>query len=282
MSEFRGMPVVRAIVEKSKDDAAELIKKGITPKLSTVRVGEREDDISYERGITKRFTDTGVLLENITLPAECSQEELEGTLDRLAKDDTVTGILMFRPLPKHLDEKKAGSLVPSYKDVDCMTQESNAHLFMGDGKGYPPCTPQAVIECLDHYGIELKGKKVAVVGRSLVVGKPLIMLLLAKNATVMVCHTKTTDIAKECRDADIIVAAAGSPYMIDKRFVKGGQTVIDVGINVVDGKLCGDVHPETRYIVENYTPVPGGVGTVTTAVLLKHTVMGAEYMLNNK
>ena len=186
-------------------------------------------------------------------------------------------MLLFRPLPKTLDETRIKSLMAEEKDVDCLTSANDAHLFAGDKKGYPPCTPQAVMEILNHYEIDLTGKKVTVVGRSMVVGKPVAMLLLAKNATVTICHTQTQNLQEECRNADIIVACAGVPKMITSDFVRVGQVVIDVGIHVVDDKLCGDVdYDSVSEIVDAITPVPGGVGSVTTTVLLKHTIMSAE------
>ena len=167
--------------------------------------------------------------------------------------------------------------------MDCLTFANDAHLFAGDKKGYPPCTPQAVMEILEHYGIDLTGKKVTVVGRSMVVGKPVAMLLLAKNATVTICHTRTVNLMEECKNADIIIACAGVPKMITGEYVREDQVVIDVGIHVVEDQLCGDVdYNSVSEIVDALTPVPGGVGSVTTTVLLKHTVMSAEKSACNR
>ena len=277
MRELRGMPVVKALAEQLKAEVAELAQKGVTPKLAVVRVGEREDDLSYEKGLLKRFAAVEAEAEVTVLPEDCTQERLEKTIDALNQDGSVHGILLFRPLPKHLSEERIKERIAEEKDVDCMGIRNMAHVFAGDKSGYPPCTPQAVIELLDFYGIDLTGKKVTVVGRSLVVGRPLAMLLLGKNATVTICHTRTKNLEEDCRNADIIVACAGAARMIRREFVREGQIVIDVGINMVDGKLCGDVDYEAvSEIAEAVTPVPGGIGTVTTSVLLKHTVLSAK------
>lgn len=277
MKELRGMPAAKAILADLQGRVDALKEKGVVPKLTVVRVGAREDDLSYERGIYKRFEGVGAQVETIELPLTATQEELENIIVSLNEDTSVHGVLMFRPLPKTLDEIRIKSLLAEEKDVDCLTSANDAHLFAGDKKGYPPCTPQAVMEILKHYEIDLTGKKVTVVGRSMVVGKPVAMLLLAKNATVTICHTRTKNLQEECKNADIIVACAGVPKMITSEFVREGQVVIDVGIHVVEDKLCGDVdYDSVSEIIDAITPVPGGVGSVTTTVLLKHTIMSAE------
>ena len=281
MKELRGMPAAKAMLADLQIIMDALGEKGVLPKLTVVRVGAREDDLSYERGIYKRFEGVGAKVETIELPLSVTQEELEKVIVSLNEDASVHGVLLFRPLPKNLDEIRIKSLLTEEKDVDCLTSANDAHLFAGDKKGYPPCTPQAVMEILDHYDINLTGKRVTVVGRSMVVGKPVAMLLLAKNATVTICHTRTVNLQEECRKADIIVACAGVPRMITSEFVREGQVVIDVGIHVVDDKLCGDVdYDGVSEIVDAITPVPGGVGSVTTTVLLKHVIMSAEKTLN--
>lgn len=275
--EMRGMPVVNALVEKYKTAGEALKAKGIYPTLAVVRVGEREDDLAYERGILKRFAQAEFAVEQVVLSESVSQDELETAVKTLNDRTEIDGILLFRPLPKHLNEEPVKKLLDPMKDVDCMTEQNFAHVFAQDGQGYPPCTPEAVIEMLHHYEVPLSGKKVVVVGRSMVVGKPLAMLLIKENATVTVCHTRTKDLEAECRGADIICAAAGCAKMIGKDHVKNGQIVMDVGINMVDGKLCGDVDYEAvSEIVEGITPVPGGVGTVTTTMLLKHVLKSAQ------
>ncbi len=276
MQELRGMPVVKQIAADAALQVEELKKKGIEPKLAVVRVGEREDDLSYERGLLKRFDAVGALVESVVFPVDVTQEELEAGIKKLNEDDKVHGILVFRPLPKHLDEEVIKEMVTPMKDVDCMGSANTAHVFAQDGKGHAPCTPQAVIEMLDFYGYDLTGKKAVVVGRSMVVGKPLAQMLLKKNATVTICHTKTADLRAEVKAADFVFACAGVAKMLDASYISEGQVVIDVGINVMDGKLCGDVDYESvSEIAAAATPVPGGVGTVTTSVLLKHVLVSA-------
>lgn len=280
MKELRGMPAAKAMLAVLQEKIDQLKEKGIEPKLTIVRVGAREDDLSYERGIYKRFQGVGAKAETIELPLETTQEALEEVIKDLNEDESVHGVLVFRPLPKTLNEKRIKALLAPNKDVDCMTSANDAHLFAGELEGYPPCTPQAVIEILDYYGIDLTGKKVTVVGRSMVVGKPVAMLLLARNATVTICHTKTKDLKEECKRADIIIACAGVPKMITSEYVRPGQIILDVGIHVVEDKLCGDVdYDAAAEIADAVTPVPGGVGSMTTTVLLKHVVESAQKTL---
>jgi len=276
MQELRGMPVAKAMLGRLEKETARLKEKGIIPRLAIVRVGEREDDLSYEKGIYKRFEAAGAQAKTFALPDKVTQKKLEETIISLNRNEEFQGILLFRPLPGHLDEKRIQELIAAEKDVDCMAAANAAHVFAGDGQGYPPCTPQAVIEILDHYGIDVCGKKVTVVGRSMVVGRPLSMLLLHKNATVTICHTRTLNLQEECKKADILIACAGVLGMITRDYVREGQVVIDVGIHVVENQLCGDVdYASVADVVEAITPVPGGVGSVTTSVLLKHVIQGA-------
>lgn len=276
MKELKGMPVVNALVEKYKEEVLSLKKKGVVPKLAIVRVGEREDDLAYERGILKRFGQAEAEAEVFMLDAKVSQSELEDTLKRLDADSSIHGILMFRPLPKTLDEEAAKACISEKKDVDCMKKSSQTHVYEQDGEGYMPCTPEAVMEMLKFYEIPLAGKKVVIVGRSLVVGKPLAMMMLSANATVTMCHTKTIDLAKECKAADIICAAAGHAKMLGEEHFGENQIIMDVGINMLDGKLCGDIDYEAaEKVAFAATPVPGGVGSVTTTMLLKHVLMAA-------
>lgn len=278
MTELRGMPVVTAIKESLSGDIEKLKNNGIMPCIAVVRVGAREDDLSYERGIMKRFGDAGAEVRTVGLPETCTQEELDNAVFALNDDVSVHGILLFRPLPRHLTDENITAKINPLKDIDCMGKINTALVFEASGEGYPPCTAQAVIELIDYNKIDLTGKRVVIVGRSMVVGKPLAMLMLAKNATVTVCHTRTKNLAGECKNADIIVACAGVARMITAGYVSVGQVVIDVGINIVDGKLCGDVDYDcVAPIVDAATPVPGGVGTITTSVLLKHTVNSALY-----
>ncbi len=272
-----GKEVTAALNERIKAKVAELEAKGVKPTLGIIRVGENESDISYERGATKRCETLGVACEKILLPADVSQEELLKVIDDVNKNDAIHGVLLFRPLPKHLDQATIENALDPAKDVDCMTDGSMSGVFTGKAIGYPPCTPQACMEILDHYGIDCTGKKAVVIGRSLVVGKPAAMMLIKKNATVTVCHTRTVDMPSVAREADIIIVAAGRAGVVGAEYVKPGQVVIDVGINVnAEGKLCGDVdYAAVEPIVEAITPVPGGVGSVTTSVLVSHVVEAA-------
>ena len=277
MVEYRGMPAVKAMAEEFKSRVAALKERGVYPKLAVVRVGEREDDIAYEKGIVKRFGTVEADVEVIKLPIDIDEESFEETIRRLNEDEKVHGILVFRPLPKQLDDNRLKEIIRPDKDVDSISMANAAKVFAGDKTGYAPCTAQAVMELLEHNKIDLTGKKVVIVGRSLVVGKPLAMLMLGRNATVTVCHTRTKNIAEECKRADILVACAGSAKMIKRDFTNPDQSVVDVGINFIDGAMCGDVdYDDVAEHVAAITPVPGGVGTVTTSVLLKHTLESAE------
>lgn len=277
MEELRGAPVTRAIMDKTAGEITRLAQAGIMPKLAVFRVGSREDDIAYERSIIKRFSAAGAAAEVMALSEDATQEELEAVVRRAADDESVHGILVFSPLPKKFNAGRIRMLIPAEKDVDGMTDASLAGVFRGDKNAFAPCTAQAVVEILRYYGMEnLAGKRVTVVGRSTVVGKPLAMLLLGMNATVTVCHTKTADTAAECRRADVVIACAGQARMVTDEYMSAGQTIIDVGINADGDGICGDVdYAAAQSIVAAATPVPGGVGAVTTAVLLSHTVRNA-------
>ena len=272
-----GKEVTAALNERIKGNVAALKEKGINPTLGIIRVGENGSDISYERGATKRCETLGVACEKILLPEDVSQDELLATIDKVNKDDSIHGVLLFRPLPKHLDQSIIENALDPAKDVDCMTDGSMSGVFTGKQVGFPPCTPQACMEILDHYGIDCTGKKAVVIGRSLVVGKPAAMMLIKKNATVTVCHTRTVDMPSVVKEADIVIVAAGRAGVVDDTYLRAGQTVIDVGINVnAEGKLCGDVDfAKAEPIVDAITPVPGGVGSVTTSVLVGHVVEAA-------
>ncbi len=254
--------------------------QGVNPTLAIVRCGERPDDLSYERGATKRAETLGVTVEKFLLPEDVTKEELLKTIDEINANDKIHGVLMFRPLPKHLkaDQDEICNRLDPAKDVDGMTDGSNAGVFMGKQLGFAPCTPAACMEILDHYGIDLTGKKAVVIGRSLVVGKPAAMMLMGKNATVTVCHTRTKDVPAEAREADVLISAAGVLKSLTKDYVRPGQIVIDVSINWDAEKngIAGDaVFEEVEPIVDAITPVPGGVGAVTTSVLIGHVVEAA-------
>ena len=273
-----GKEVNASINEEIKAKVETLKAQNITPTLGIIRIGEREDDIAYERGATKRCETLGVAYEKFLLPADVEEEEVLKTIDQVNKSEKIHGVLLFRPLPKHLNEDKIVNALAVEKDVDGITDLSMAGVFMGKDMGYAPCTPSACMKVLDHYGIDCTGKKVVVIGRSLVVGKPAAMMLIKKNATVTVCHTRTVDMPSVVKEADIVVVAAGKAGVIDGSYLREGQIVIDVGINVnEEGKLCGDVDFEAiGNIASIATPVPGGVGSVTTSVLAKHLVKAAH------
>lgn len=277
MDEWRGAPVAAAIADECSEQINRLGLRGIKPVLAVVRVGNRADDLSYERGIQKRFSALGAEVHVTELPNDVSQQKLEQTVEALNRDSGIHGILVFRPLPAHLSEPPLKSIIREDKDVDCMGYVNMARLFSAEPNGIAPCTAQAVMELLKYYNAALDGKKVTVVGRSVVIGKPVAMLLMQRNATVTVCHTRTVNLADECRRADILVACAGAAGMITREFTNRYQIIVDVGINVLDGKLCGDADfSGISGNVRAMTPVPGGVGAVTTSVLLKHTVICAE------
>ncbi len=277
MQRLGGKEVADKIVEEIKVKVEELKGKGIDPKLAILRVGAREDDLAYERGVLKRFESAGVEVEVTSLDADISQEELDKTFDGINNDPKVHGILVFRPLPKGLSDEHMRRTIDPGKDSDFMDIRNMENVLAGVPDCAAPCTAEAVMALIKHYRIETKGKKVTVVGRSLVIGKPAALLLTTANATVTVCHTKTVDIEAECRNADIIVACCGVAKMITDKFVKPGQIVIDVGMNVdEEGRLCGDVdYEKVSEIADAITPVPGGVGSITTAILLRHVVDNA-------
>ena len=279
---LKGLPVAKAIAKELSERSGLLNEKGVKPTLAILRVGSRPDDLSYEKGAVKRCAECGIEVRRVIFSENVTQQELIKSIEEINRDDTIHGVLLFRPLPKHMDENLVCAALAPEKDMDGITEGSMAGIFSGSGKGYPPCTAQACIEILDHYGIEIQGRRVTVMGRSNVIGKPVFMLLLKRNATVTVCHTKTADPVAECSRADILIAAAGKAGVITGKHVAPGQTVLDVGINVTPGgKLMGDVDFDAAEpVVGAISPVPGGVGSVTTAVLAKHVIEAAEKSLN--
>ena len=270
---MKGAPVAKALTERLVPQVEALAEKGVRPTLAIVRVGEREDDLSYERGATKRADKVGLGLRKFVLPADCPQEQLMHVINEVNEDSSIHGCLMFRPLPKTLDEAAACAALDPAKDVDCITTGSLYGVFANRPLGFPPCTAEAVVELLDYYKVPLD------VGRSLVIGKPVSMMLQARNATVTMCHTHTRDLAAACKDADIVVAAAGHIGTVGAACGAPQQVVVDVGINWDEkaGMLVGDVdYDAVEPVVRAITPVPGGVGSVTTAVLAKHVVEAAQ------
>ena len=279
---LKGKPAADALNEKIVNEVNLLSKINIRPALAIVRVGSKPDDIAYERGAVKRCEKTGAAVRAITLPEDVSQSRLVEAIQKLNEDRSVHGILLLRPLPAHIDDDLIRNTLAPEKDVDGITDGSLAGVFVGTDLGFPPCTPQACMEMLDYYGVEVKGKNVVVIGRSTVVGKPAAMMLIKRHGTVTICHTRTVDLPGVCRQAEILIAAAGKAKMVSKEYLSPGQIVIDVGINFTeDGSMCGDVDfDQAKEIVAAITPVPGGVGAVTTAVLVKHVVEAAKRQAN--
>ncbi len=275
---LKGAPVVAAMNEANAARCAALQEKGVAPTLAVVRVGAREDDLSYEKGVMARCAKVGVEVKQFLLPADAAQEELLGVIACINADPSIHGCLLFRPLPRQFDDRTVRAALAPEKDIDGITDGSLAGVFTNTALGYPPCTAQACLEILKFYGIPLSGRRAVVVGRSLVVGKPAAMMLDRENATVTLCNSRTRDLPEVCREADIVVVAMGKAGAVGAEHLREGQVVVDVGIHVnEEGKLCGDVRfGEAEPLVEAITPVPGGVGTVTTSVLVSHVVEAAE------
>ncbi|MBR6526611.1 MAG: bifunctional 5,10-methylenetetrahydrofolate dehydrogenase/5,10-methenyltetrahydrofolate cyclohydrolase [Lachnospiraceae bacterium] len=275
---WKGAPVAAALNEKTKAQAEALREKDVIPTLAIIRIGERPDDIAYETGACKRAAAVGVAVFQLVLSENASEQELEQTIYMVNDDPHIHGVLLLRPLPKTMNEERLVGLLAPEKDVDGITDGSLCGVFTGKKIGYAPCTAQACMEILEYYGVDCTGKKATVVGRSLVVGRPVAMMLMEKNATVTICHTRTKDLSQQMQQAEIVIAAAGRRGMFGADCFREGQLVLDVGIHFnEEGKMCGDVRTaEVEPIVEAITPVPGGVGAVTTAVLMSHVVQAAQ------
>lgn len=273
-----GKSVVEHIAADLGPRIAALKSAAVEPTLAIVRMGERPDDLSYERTACKRAESLGIAVRSIVLDAAASQEQLEAVLREVNEDKGIHGCLMFRPLPAHIDDACACASLDASKDIDGITLDSLGAVFTDGRTGFPPSTAAACMEVLDCYGVPLKGKHVAVVGRSLVIGKPVAMMLLARHATVTMCHSRTDDLAGVCRAADIVICATGRARAFGAEFFSSEQTVLDVGINFDDeGNLCGDVDFDAvEPLVGAITPVPRGIGTVTTSVTMLHVVQAAE------
>lgn len=271
---IKGKLVADAISEDLIKKVEILKARGINPKLTIVRVGENPSDVAYERGALKRCDSIGIITEVRKFPIDISQSDFISELEKINNDNTVNGILIFRPFPKQLEESVIKDVIAAEKDIDCFSPVNVAKVMENDATGFAPCTPSAVMEILNYYDVPLKGKKAVVVGRSMVVGKPVSMLLLNENATVTICHSRTQDMPKVCAEADILVVGIGRAKMIDSKYVKDDAVIIDVGINVDEkGNMCGDVNTENcSNKARMITPVPAGVGSVTTSILAKHVV----------
>lgn len=274
---LQGEPVVKAMGEQLRGRIDELGRRGIKPTLATVRLGARPDDVTYENAALKQALHLGMGMRPYVLDAQTPQAALEATLQSINYDTSLHGCLLFRPLPDHIDESAMCDAIQAVKDVDGVSLVSLSSVFTDSNLGFPPSTAEACIKVLDHYGVAIEGKHVVVIGRSLVVGKPLAMMLLARNASATVCHSRTENLARLSRMADVVVCATGQPRRFGAEFFRPGQVVLDVGIDFDErGYLCGDVdYPKVAPIVDALTPVPGGIGTVTTSVTMEHTVEAA-------
>lgn len=276
-----GKPIIDALKERSLGRVASLKAKGIEPTLAIVRVGSRPDDLSYERTAIKRAESLGIALRLFEIEEDAGQDALMKAIDEVNADSGIHGCLMFRPLPKGYDEEAACEALDPRKDIDGIGRAALARVFTGRGEGFAPCTAAACLEMLDGYDVPIEGKRVVVVGRSLVIGRPVAMMLLERNATVTLCHSRTANLPSVMRDADIVVLATGRAKAYGADCFSEGQTVLDVGINVdADGNLCGDADFESAEVVLGehgaITPVPRGIGGVTTSVLMKHVIDAAE------
>lgn len=279
---WKGAPVAAALCASLTGRISALRAAGVEPALAILRAGERGDDIAYENGAVKRCEKLGIAVRRVRLPAGCTKEEVLKAIRQVNADDGIHGCLLLRPLADRAAEEAACETLLPEKDVDGITPGSLAGVFAGGGRGYPPCTAQACMEVLDYYGCDPAGRRAAVIGRSLVIGRPVSMLLQRRNATVTMCHSRTADLPAVCRQTEILVAAAGQSGLVDAGFLAPGQVVLDVGINVgPEGGLQGDVDFQGAIRTAGaVTPVPGGVGAVTTAVLAKHVVEAAERTLS--
>ncbi len=277
MEILKGADVVSAMNTAMKQ---ELAASDYIPHLAIIRVGEKPDDISYERGAVKRMSTIGLRCDSFVFKESITNDDFVKEFQKINTDPDIDGILLLRPLPGHIDEAALEKMIDPARDVDGISPYNMAKVFAGDETGFAPCTAEAVIEMLDYAGISLSGKRVTIVGRSLVVGKPLAMLCMKRNATVTVCHTKTIDMPSVCKQAEILIACAGRAKMLGNSYVGADAAVIDVGINMDENnKLCGDVDFEAIQSTASLaTPVPGGVGTVTTSVLAKHVIQAAKRM----
>ena len=278
---LKGAPVVAAMNEANAARCTALKARGVTPTLAVVRVGARPDDLSYEKGVLTRCGKVGVEVKQFLLPEDAAQDALLEVIRKINADPSIHGCLLFRPLPKQFDDRTIRAALAPEKDIDGITDGSLAGVFTNSAIGYPPCTAQACLEILKYYQVSLSGKRAVVVGRSLVVGKPAAMMLDRENATVTLCNSRTRNLPALCQEADVVVVAMGKQGAIGGEHLRAGQVVVDVGIHLNDeGKLCGDVRfAEAEPVVDAITPVPGGVGTVTTSVLVGHVVEAAEKTL---
>lgn len=263
--------------EKIKENIAKMMNKldGYTPTLGIVRIGSNPSDMSYEKGAIKKMEALSLNTRVFEFEENISSDDFVTEFKKINEDKNIDGILLFRPLPEHIEEKKVIEALDEKKDLDGISYKNIAKVFAGDESGFAPCTAKAVMKIIESNNIELEGKNVVVLGRSMVIGKPVAMLAIKKNATVTICHSKTKNLKEVCKRADILIVAIGRAKMINDEYIGENAIVIDVGINFADGKLCGDVDLENVKNTSMATPVPKGVGAVTTSVLAEHLVRAA-------
>ena len=278
-----GKEVTAALNESLRERSAALLADGVAPCLAIVRIGQEPGDIAYERGAIKRAETVGVQVQQFVLPRDVSESRLLEVIEQINEDPLIHGALLLRPFPPQIDDQTVRNALHPEKDMDGVTDASLAGIFTGTPCGYAPCTAEACLAVLDHYGIDPAGMRTTVIGRSLVIGKPVAMMLLKRNATVTICHTKTTDMAEEIRRAELVIAAAGQPKMVTADMLSEGQILLDVGVNVdEEGNLCGDADYAAAEDMDlQITPVPGGIGTVTSSILMRHVIESAERVQRN-
>lgn len=273
-----GKPAAEKLTENLKIETDLLIEKKIKPKLLIMRVGEKSDDLAYEKGALSRCDKIGITVEVRVFPENITTEKFTLEIEKANNDTHIHGILIFRPLPKQIDENIIKHVISPKKDIDCFNPVNSSKLLEGDKTGFSPCTAEAVMQLLRHYDTDLTGKRAVVIGRSMVIGKPVALMLLNDNATVTICHSKTKDLDKVCAEADILIVALGKAKMVDDKFIKEGAIIVDVGINVdEEGNMIGDVDFEScNDKASMITPVPGGVGSVTTTILASHVIKACK------
>ena len=265
---MRGKPVADVYREAISQKIAEAKERGLVITLAIVVVGDDPASHVYKDRLVKLIESLGGAAKVITCPADTSEEDVIGVIKKLNRNRYVSGIMPMMPMPKHINGDNVGAAVSPNKDVDCLNPQNIGDVFMGRSR-FAPCTPRACMATLAHYGIELEGKQVVVIGRSNVVGKPVSVLLLQKNATVTICHSRTRNLPELLKEADVVVAAVGKPCFVKPERVKEGVVIVDVGINAVDGKLVGDVDPAVAEKASAFTPVPGGIGVVSNMMVME-------------
>ena len=275
---LKGAPAAKSLCEHTAERVLRLKAAGVQPCLAVLRVGERDEDISYERSAAKRCEGVGIAVKRVVLPLSCREEDVIAAIEALNADESVHAVLIMLPLPEGMNARRVCDTLAPEKDIDGISSFAMADLYEGRGELFAPCTACACMELLDYYGISPAGKRAVVIGRSIVIGRPVSMLLLRENATVTLCHHLTENLPEVTRQADIVIAAAGQQYLVTGDYLRPGQIVLDVGTNWDEEqqRLCGDVRPECAELVSAMTPVPGGIGAVTTAVLASHVALAAE------